>query len=90
MRNPVVNGDKEDFNRVDQASGWDPSTLTDRPLDAIARAGAREMLQRALESELQEFLDRHSDRVDSQGRRLVVRNGQLPPRELLTGWGHWI
>ncbi|MFN8855957.1 MAG: transposase, partial [Planctomycetaceae bacterium] len=87
MRCPAVNGDTEDLNQGDQASGWDPLTPTASPLDAIARAGAREMLQRALESEVQEFLDRHSDRVDSQGRRLVVRNGHLPPRELLTGVG---
>ena len=87
MRSPAVNGDTEDLNQGDQASGWDPLTPTASPLDAIARAGAREMLQRALESEVQEFLDRHSDRVDSQGRRLIVRNGHLPPRELLTGVG---
>ena len=60
---------------------------TASPLDAIARAVAREMCPKALESEVQEFLDRHSDRVDAQGRRLVVRNGHLPPRELLTGVG---
>ena len=87
MRSPAVNGDTEDLNQGDQALGWDPLTPTASPLDAIARAGAREMLQRALESEVQEFLDRHSDRVDSQGRRLIVRNGHLPPRELLTGVG---
>ena len=34
-----------------------------------------------------EFLDRHSDRIDSQKRRLVVRNGHLPPQEMLTGAG---
>jgi hypothetical protein len=45
------------------------------------------MLQRALESEVQEFLDRHSSRVDAKGRRLVVRNGHLPSRQLLTGVG---
>jgi hypothetical protein len=58
MRSPAVNGDTEDLNQVDQASGWDPLTPTASPLDAIARAGAREMLQKALESEVQEFLDR--------------------------------
>jgi transposase-like protein len=87
MRSPAVNGDTEDLNQVDQASGWDPLTPTASPLDAIARAGAREMLQRALESEVQEFLDRHSSRVDAKGRRLVVRNGHLPSRQLLTGVG---
>lgn len=45
------------------------------------------MLQAALESEVQEFLEQHSTRVDEQGRRQVVRNGYLPPREIVTGAG---
>ena len=45
------------------------------------------MLQAALESEVQEFLELHSSRVDEQGRRQVVRNGYLPPREIVTGAG---
>lgn len=45
------------------------------------------MLQAALESEVQEFLEQHSSRVDEQGRRLVVRNGYLPSREIVTGAG---
>jgi len=87
MRSPAVNGDTESLNQGDQALGWDLLTPTASPLDAIARAGAREMLQRALESEVQEFLDRHSSRADTKGRRLVVRNGHLPPRQRLTGVG---
>jgi len=87
MRSPAVTVDSKGRGQVEQTSGWESSVPTASPLDAIARAGAREMLQKALESEVQEFLDRHSDRVDAQGRRLVVRNGHLPPRELLTGVG---
>ena len=79
--------DSKGLGQVEQTSGLVPYNPKAIPLDAIARAGAREMLQKALESEVQEFLDRHSDRVDAQGRRLVVRNGHLPPRELLTGVG---
>lgn len=45
------------------------------------------MLQQAIEDEVRSFLDQHADRVDEQGRRLVVRNGSLPPRTLLTGAG---
>ena len=45
------------------------------------------MLQAALENEVQAFLDEHGTRVDDQGRRLVVRNGHLPARELVTGAG---
>ena len=55
------------------------------PLDALVREGARKMLQAALEKEVQSFFDEHAARVDEQGRRLVVRNGHLPAREIATG-----
>ncbi|MCC7230336.1 MAG: IS256 family transposase [Fimbriimonadaceae bacterium] len=67
-----------DFTAVDESRS---------PLDALVREGARKMLQAALESEVQEFLEQHSSRVDDQGRRQVVRNGYLPPREIVTGAG---
>jgi putative transposase len=57
------------------------------PLDQLVREGAQKMLQTALEAEVSEFLLMHSDRRDEQGKRLVVGNGHLPPRELLTGAG---
>lgn len=56
-------------------------------LDEIVREGARRMLQAALEAEVAEFIDQASDAVDADGRRLVVRNGYLPERELATGAG---
>ena len=67
--------------------GFSESDESRSPLDAVVRAGARKMLQAALESEVQEFLGQHSSRVDDQGRRQVVRNGYLPPREIVTGAG---
>lgn len=57
------------------------------PLDDLVLRGARQMLQAALECEGQTFLDQHAAKVDDQGRRLVVRNGSLPAREILTGAG---
>ena len=57
------------------------------PLDEIIRSGAQQMLQTAIEAEVDDFLVRHSDRRDEEGNRLVVRNGRLPSRELLTGAG---
>lgn len=56
-------------------------------LDELIRAGAQRMLQAAINAEVAEFLQRHADRVDDQGRRLVVGNGHLPLRELLSGAG---
>jgi len=57
------------------------------PLDDLVHQGARQMLQTALESEVQLFLAQHATKVDAQGRRLVVRNGHLPSRQILTGAG---
>ena len=57
------------------------------PLDELVREGARRMLQQAIESEVDEFVARHGDRLDEAGRRQVVRNGYLPQREILTGAG---
>jgi len=57
------------------------------PLDDLVQRGARQMLQAALESEVRTFLDQHAAKVDDQGRRLVVRNGALPARQILTGAG---
>jgi transposase-like protein len=57
------------------------------PLDEIVREGARRMLQAAIDAEVDAFIETHQDRRDEQGRRLVVRNGSLPAREILTGAG---
>jgi transposase-like protein len=46
------------------------------------------MLQAALEDEVNTFLEAHSSKVDENGRRLVVRNGYMPSRELVTGAGN--
>lgn len=56
-------------------------------LDELARQGAQQMLQAALESEVAEHLSRFASVVDTASRRLVVRNGHLPERELVTGVG---
>ena len=56
-------------------------------LDGIVRQGARMMLQAAINAERDAFIERHNERRDEQGNRLVVRNGSLPAREILTGAG---
>ena len=57
------------------------------PLDAIVRAGAQQMLQAAIDAEVAQFLEKHAGRCDEEGKRLVVRNGYHPKREVLTGAG---
>ncbi len=77
---------------VDEAP--DPEVISFRshfdqrsPLDEIVKEGARRMLQAAIDAEVDAFIQQHADRTDEQGRRLVVKNGNLPEREILTGAG---
>src|SRR3954454_8199988 len=56
-------------------------------IDEIVRDGARRMLAAALEAEAAAYVAAHTDQVDEQGRRLVVRNGHARPRQVLTAAG---
>lgn len=56
-------------------------------LTDILRRGAEEMLAMAIENEVAEYIARHADLRDSEGHRLVVRNGHLPARTIQTGIG---
>jgi len=56
-------------------------------LEELLRQGARQMLQAAIENEVREYLGVHAGAQDAAGRRLVVRNGHLPERDLVTGVG---
>ncbi len=56
-------------------------------LTEILRAGAQKMLKAAIEQEVSDYVSDRTDIVDEKGRRLVVRNGSLPAREILTGVG---
>lgn len=57
------------------------------PLTELLRCGARQLLQKAIEAEVQELLAAHSDRLLEDGRAGVVRNGYLPEREIQIGIG---
>jgi hypothetical protein len=59
----------------------------DDPLTAFLRQGARELLQTAVEAEVQAVLAQYANITDLAGRQMVVRNGYLPAREILTGVG---
>ena len=63
------------------------SGVTDDPLLAVLREGARRMLTQAIEAEVEAFLAAHAGLVDEQGRRRLVRNGHAPERQLQTGIG---
>ena len=57
------------------------------PLTALLRSGAQQLINQAVEAELQELLSQHSGRRTEDGNAVVVRNGHLPSRELQTGLG---
>ena len=55
------------------------ASVTDDPLLAVLREGARRMLMQAIEAEVETFLADHGGLVDEQGRRRLVRNGRRAP-----------
>ena len=56
-------------------------------LGEIARLGARRMLMAALAAEAADYVERHRDERDSEGRALVVHNGRAKARKLTLGAG---
>jgi len=56
-------------------------------LELIIREGACRMLQAAIENEVVEYVERFKNERDFNGHRLVVRNGSLPERQIITGIG---
>jgi putative transposase len=62
----------------------DGSTRDGSLIDEIVREGARRMLSAALEAEVNSYIAELADQRDSDGRRLVVRNGYHKPRKVTT------
>jgi putative transposase len=56
-------------------------------LEQLLSEGARQLLQRAIENEVAEYLEAHRERQIESGQRAIVRNGHHPERELVTGVG---
>src|SRR5271167_2945124 len=56
-------------------------------LDEIALAGARRMLMATLKTEAADYVERHRDERDADGRALVVHNGRGQGRKLTLGLG---
>jgi putative transposase len=57
------------------------------PLEQFIAEGARRLLQAAIENEVEEYLKGFQSMRVPQHRALVVRNGHLPERDLVTGVG---
>ena len=54
-----------------------PATVSN-PLTDLLRAGARRLIEAAVQAELEEFLSAFERETLADGRRRVVRNGHLP------------
>ena len=65
----------------------DPHGFSPDPLTDILRAGARDLIQQAVEAELSALLEAHSEDRIEDGRARLVRHGHLPEREVTTGIG---
>lgn len=63
-----------------------PGAISDS-LTELLRQGARGLIEKAVEAELQLLLDQYDNATDLGRRKLVVRNGYLPEREVLTALG---
>ena len=57
------------------------------PLSELFREGARELIQKAVEAELAEYLQSFGSRRLEDGRSAVIRNGHHPERQIQTGIG---
>lgn len=65
-----------------------PSGISPRSaLEEVLRDGARKMLQEAIETEVAEYVLACQEQRDEMNKRLVIRNGHLPSRAILTGIG---
>lgn len=62
--------------------GYSPDPLSD-----VLRAGARHLIEQAVEAELIALLSAHLDDKTEDGRTRLVRHGHLPEREVMTGIG---
>ena len=60
---------------------------TSDALTELLREGARELIYKAVQSELEVFLEKYSSQELPDGRKSVVRNGFLPSRKVQTGIG---
>jgi len=63
-----------------------PEAISD-PLTDVLRNGARELLTRAIEAEVDVFLEQYADLRTPDGRQRVVRHGHGPERRIQTGIG---
>lgn len=56
-------------------------------LDDLIRRGARQVIEQAIEAELAQLLEQYNNVKALHGKPVIVRNGYLPERDILTALG---
>ncbi len=56
-------------------------------LTEVLKKGAQKLLKEAIMLEVAEYIEKNKKLTDEQGHRLIVRNGFMPEREIVTGLG---
>ncbi|UCE60828.1 MAG: hypothetical protein JSU63_03580 [Phycisphaerales bacterium] len=64
-----------------------PAATSQDVLTDVLRDGAAQLLAQALEAEVATRIENHKQLVDEVGHRMIVRNGHLPTRTIVTGVG---
>ena len=64
-----------------------PERFIDDPITQVLQKGASKLLAKALEVEINSFLEHYSGLLDDQGKKRITRNGYLPERDIQTGIG---
>lgn len=68
---------------------WEKSTTNSADFfENLVRESARKMLAAALESEVDQFIQKHKHKLDADGHRTVVRNGYMLEREIQATCGN--
>ena len=68
---------------------WEKSTTNSADFfENLVRESARKMLAAALESEVDQFIQKYKHKLDADGHRTVVRNGYMPEREIQATCGN--
>lgn len=75
--------EQDNVIRLEKTGGAQAKSM----LEEVLREGARQLLQKAIENEVAEYIETHQAQKDEQGHRWVRRNGYLPERDLQTGLG---
>lgn len=78
---------KEVSKKEEKSPIWDLENLVEKPLNEILQEGAERLLKLAVQSEIEEHIEKYKCLKDADGNQRVVRNGYHKGREIVSGVG---